>query len=1003
MDPRCRIELLGPLRLTRGGETHTRFGTQKAAALLAYFALHPDPHAREQIIDLFWPDMDLPEGRNNLSTALSGLRRLLEPPGIRKGAVLVTTHAQAGLDPVAVTTDVADFERRLRAAEKAEGPEARAGLWASALALYVGPFQEGNYQDWAIQESERLEARRVAALDAWGDDLEALGRYADAADVTRQRLAADPYAETAQVALVRRQVRAGRLAAARETARKFEQLFEEEFGTGPDAETRCAIAAIFAQAVSPSAEPPAIPVAAEEMLSEPRPLDITASPEKQEDKQEDKATLPFWLSRFFGREAEMAHLAALLLPAKAAFTQEEFSQPEYPTRLLTLSGPGGAGKTRLAAEFGRRASERFGQWVGFVPLADLIDPAQIPARIAQSLGLPPAPPLTPREQVVSFFAAQDKLGAPPALLILDNMEHLLGPDALGVDSGALEIVRALLETASGPTILCTSRRRLGLVGERQLPLGPLPVPDTDDVAADLASLARVPSVRLYVDRAQMVRPDFGLTPTNAPAVAALCRILEGSPLALELAASWVRLLPPRRMWERLNQGQDIPEGRLADLTPRHRSLAAALDWSWRLLPPDHQCLLARLSVFRGGWTLEAAEAVCAAPDALEGLAALVEASLVTAQENADGDVRYGLLETIRQYAALKRTEEDWAVRDRHLAWCLALARDAEAEMRSPRQAFWLARLETEHDNLRAGLEWAAEADHPEPALLGLSLSGALSLFWLIRGHFQEGRTRTAAILCRSDAQCPTQARAEALNTAAMMATEQADLAAARFLHEEALAIRRALGDLQRLCVTLNNLAIVTYDQGDGAAARALWEESLAVARETGFDGAIPHALANLGELAFEEGDAVRGRSLLEEALAMHRATGSKYSIAYLLKVLTTVVHHQGDLAAARSFLAESLPLLHESGHRMGIAQTLEAAAAVAQTSGQANQAARLSGAAAALREEIAAPLPANERGRHEETLAAARTALGEQAFQQAFGEGRKTTWENALDQMLTEG
>jgi predicted ATPase/DNA-binding SARP family transcriptional activator len=999
MDPRCRIELLGPLRLTRGGEAHTRFGTQKAAALLAYFALHPGPHAREQILDLFWPDMDLPEGRNNLSTALSGLRRLLEPPGVRKGAVLVTTHAQAGLDPAAVTTDVADFERRLREAEKAGGPEERASLWAQALAFYGGPFQDGNYQDWAIQESERLAARRIAALDAWGDDLEAVGRYNEAVTVTRQRVADDPYAEAVQIGLVRRQVHAGRPAAARESARKFETLFLEEFGAGPDAETRRAIESIFAQEAPPSAEPSSMPVAAEGAPSEPRPLDTPAAPEKQE----NKATLPFWLSRFFGREAEMTQLAALLLPAKAAFTQEEFSPPEYPTRLLTLSGPGGAGKTRLAAEFGRRASERFGQWVGFIPLADLTDSAQIPARIAQSLGLPPAPPLTPREQVVSFFAAQDKLGAPPALLILDNMEHLLGPDALGVDSGALEIVRALLETASGPAILCTSRRRLGLAGERLMPLGPLPMPDTDDSAADLASLARVPSVRLYVDRAQTVRPDFGLTPTNAPAVAALCRILEGSPLALELAASWVRLLPPRRMWERLNQGQDIPEGRLADLPPRHRSLVAALDWSWRLLPPDHQRLLARLSVFRGGWTLEAAEAVCAAPDALEGLAALVEASLVTAQENADGDVRYGLLETIRQYAALKRTEEDWAARDRHLAWCLALAREAEAEMRSPRQAFWLGRLETEHDNLRAGLEWAAEADHPEPVLSGLSLSGALSLFWLIRGHFQEGRTRTAAILCRPDAQGPNQARAEALNTAAMMATEQADLAAARSLHEEALAIRRALGDLQRLCVTLNNLAIVTYDQGDGAAARALWEESLAVARETGFDGAIPHALANLGELAFEEGDTARGRSLLEEALAMHRATGSKYNIAYLLKVLTTVAHHQGDLAAARSFLAESLPLLHESGHRTGIAQTLEAAAAVAQTSGQAGQATRLSGAAAALREEIAAPLPANERGRHEETLAAASTALGETAFQQAFGEGRKTTWENALDQMLTVG
>lgn len=1018
MDVRCRIEMLGPLRMVRGGEAHTRFGAQKSAGLLAYLALRPGPHSREQIIDVFWPEMDLPDGRNNLSTALSGLRRRLEPPGVRKGAVLVTTHAQAGLDPAAVSTDVAEFDRLLRDADKAGGPGERSGLLARALALHGGGFQPGNYHDWAVREAERLEERRVAALDALADDLEALGRYDEAAAVTRQRLAADPYAEAAQVGLIRRQVRAGRPAAARKASQEFERLFQEEFGAGPDAETRRAIREILAQPARPPAEAPP-------PQASPAPVKPGAR-DSPEDGPEDTAgakgvarkdALPFWLNSFFGREPEMAQLAALLLPSKEGATG--IGSYERPARLLTLSGPGGAGKTRLAAEFGRRASERFGHWCGFVPLDDLSGPDQIPARIAQSLRLTPSPTTPPLEQVVSFLVGREGPAASPALLILDNLEHLLGPDG-GPAPPAAGIVRTLLGATTGLVVLCTSRRPLGIGGERLLPLGPLPVPEAADPAADLAELAGIPSVRLYVDRAQAVRPDFGLTPTNAPAVAALCRVLEGSPLALELAASWVRQTPPRRMWERLSHGLEMPEGRQADLPARHRSLAAALDWSWRLLPPPQRRLLGRLSVFRGGWTLEAAESACAEPEALELLAALEEASLVTAREDAGGDVRYSLLETVRQYAAQRLAEEGAGeqrgvagqdagavAQGRHLAWCLALALDADAEMRGPQQGTWLTRLEAEHDNLRAALEWSArehglEDCHEDapPAPLGLRLSGALGLFWLLRGHLQEGRTHAAA-LARPDAQAPTQARADALQSAALLANEQGDFAAARSQHEGALVIRRALGDPMPLSLSLNNLAIAVYDQGDSPAARMLWEEALAVARQAGYTAATACALANLGELAFEEGDADTGRPLLEEALALHRTKGSKFNIAYVLKVLATLTHQQGDLTAARRFLAESLPIQHDIGHLAGIAQTLEAAAALAMTSGRADLSANLAGAAAALREEIAAPLPANERCRHEKDIAAARAALGEAAFSGAFTLGRAMTWQQAAGFALT--
>ena len=989
----CRIELLGPLRLLRGEEVVTRFGTQKAAGLLAYLALRPGPHARETLIDVFWPDMDLPEGRNNLSTALSSLRRLLEPPDVPKGTLLTTTHSQAGLHPAAVTTDVAEFEGLLREAESAEAPAARAALLTCALALHGGSFQAGNFQDWAVREAERLEGRRLVALDALAEDLEHLGRIGEAVDVTCRRLAADPFSEVAQVGLIRRQVHAGQTAAARETARTLETLFQEEFGTGPREETRRAIEEIFAQPPVFAAVPPAAVALSTQ----------TALPETAAHKSQ--AAPPLWLSRFFGREAEMARLADLLLPSK---------HPATLARLVTLTGPGGAGKTRLAAEFGHRLSEHFGHWCGFVSLADLSAPDQIPARILQSLALSPVPTLMPLEQVHAFFAARRASGEKPALLILDNLEHLLGVDTVGVDTtegGGTQvdqIVRALLGPNTGLSILATSRRRLGLSGEHLLPLGPLPVPDMDRTE-DLSALGHILSVCLYVDRAQTVRPDFNLTPTNAAAVAALCRGLDGSPLALELAASWVRLLPPRKMWERLGRGEDLPEGRLADLPTRHRSLAAALDWSWRLLTPGARRLLARLSVFRGGWTLDAAEAVGSEPDPLALLAELADASLVTTREDAAGEVRYGLLETVRQFAARRlETElaETGASRGRHLNWAAALAREADAQIRTAAQAACLQRLDAEHDNLRAAIDWALSADCPVPPPgeppAGYRLATALAMFWLIRGHLREGRAWASALLAQS---CPWEQRnhrAHLLNMSAMLANEQGEQAAARRFLEEELQIRRTLDNPGQLGSLLNNLGIVLHDQGDIAGAGPLWEEALVLMRVAESPLGIASCLSNLGELAFEQGDAGKAQHLLEEALPLHRAIGSKFNIAYLLNLLAAVSRHRGDFDAAHRFLVESLPLLDEIGNRAGIARSLETATALALGASQAARAASLAGAAAALREEIAAPLPANEAARHAEDLAAVRAALGNPVFEAAWAAGRLMTWEQAVAPLLAE-
>ena len=369
------------------------------------------------------------------------------------------------------------------------------------------------------------------------------------------------------------------------------------------------------------------------------------------------------LSRFFGRESEIRQLIALLLPkdwaqelAKAD-AQGNAEEWEPPCRLVTLTGPGGNGKTRLAIETARHLGERRSVRCSYVGLAEVTQADRIPGQIAAALEIVPSADVPPLVQIAAFFAARDDLAAGPAVLVLDNLEHLLNSVVPDVSEGdGAEAVRRLLERVPSLTLLCTSRRRLGLRGERAFPVNPLsvpPVPESELSEDALKTLVKSPRVRLYLDRAQAVRPDFTLTPANAPAVAALCRQLEGSPLALELAVAWVRTLPPRKMWERLTQGLDIPPGSYRDLPARHRSLTATLEWSWRLLTPAQQRLWARLSVFRGGWTAAAAEAVGGEPDAAALLADLAEASLVTTTENESGEVRYRFLETVRAFGGAK--------------------------------------------------------------------------------------------------------------------------------------------------------------------------------------------------------------------------------------------------------------------------------------------------------------------------------------------------------------
>jgi non-specific serine/threonine protein kinase len=737
--------------------------------------------------------------------------------------------------------------------------------------------------------------------------------------------------------------------------------------------------------------------------------------------------LPQALTSFIGREREIAEIKRLL--------------PD--TRLLTLTGTGGIGKTRLAVQAAAEVADAYRDGVRFVDLAPLTDPTLVPSALALVLGVKEAADQPLLRTLCEHLRSKEML------LVLDNCEHLLGAGA--------DLADALLRDTARVSIVATSRESLHVAAERIFPLDVLPLPDPKAAAT---SIARSDAVQLFVDRARQHRPRFDLLGPRARAVAEICVRLDGLPLALELAAARVAVLPVEEIVRLLDQRFRLLTRGRGDELPRQRTLRAMIDWSHELLDLTEQQLFARLSVFAGGWTIAAAEAVgaggsIAKDDVVYLLIALIEKSLVVANE--DGD-RYRMLETVREYARERLTESDSAeaVRDRHRDYFLALAEEAKPKLSGADQAEWLQRLEIEHDNLRSAIERSLAQAGSEK---GLRLCSALQQLWITRGHFSEGRQWCALALDRAQSETLTVERAMVLNTSGTLAHYLGDDASSRSLHEESLAIMRKLGDRRGIgnalhslgnvaldkceftsaqalyeeslairrelddrvgiAHLLHNLGLVAYDQGDYPAARSMYDEALAMQRKLGDKGGISFALHNLAMVASVQGDAAFARSLYEESLAIKRELGDARGIANTLNNLGMSADQQGDHAGARALYEESLAIKRELGDRRGTANTLnnlgmaalelgdlaaararneesleircelmdrwgitnslEGLAAVIAVSGTPQRAARLWGAAEQLRKENGSPRPPNEQPAYDRHVAAARTGSGDAA------------------------
>jgi predicted ATPase/serine/threonine protein kinase/Tfp pilus assembly protein PilF len=675
--------------------------------------------------------------------------------------------------------------------------------------------------------------------------------------------------------------------------------------------------------------------------------------------------LPEWLTSLVGRDREVREIA------------RELARPEV--RLLTLTGPGGTGKTRLALAAAREVLFDYADGVFFVDLSTIRDPALVVSAVAQQLGVKESG-LTPLDERLVDYLRHRTL-----LLVLDNFEQVLD---------AAPVLTRFVAASPRSKLIVTSRALLRLSVESEFAVPPLGLPSAERGPA-LDALARFGAIRLFVERAQAARSGFALTEENAPAVTEICRRLEGLPLAIELAAARIRLLSARALLERLDERLKVLTGGARDLPARQQTMRAAISWSYDLLDEGDRRVFERLSVFAGGGMIAAVEAVCGAGESvLDAIESLVEKSLLQRAVRADEDVRLRMLGVVREFALerLRATGGAESVEARHAEVYLELAEAVAPTLAHANVAEGLARLEEEHDNLRAALGWWLEHD-PEACL---RMAVALRHLWIIRGHLTEGRMWLETALERSD-RTPSGLRSLAWRGAGNLALQHGDLDAARGFFEESLRVARELGDARHVGAASYGLGNIAHAIGDVAAARAYFEESLASGRELDDDVLAGNALTGLGEVARTRGEWADARGLYERALEIARNIGNRDAVSALSYNLGAVAAEEGDLRSAWRFYTRALEIDRELGSADGMASSLDGYAAVMARRGAWERAARLAGAAQALRDVAGFEMQPVDRDSRDRYLAEVREHLGDAGYEAALLAGRALTIDEAIE------
>jgi predicted ATPase len=723
--------------------------------------------------------------------------------------------------------------------------------------------------------------------------------------------------------------------------------------------------------------------------------------------------LPMQRTAFIGREQEADGLRQLL--------------SRVDVQLVTLTGPGGIGKTRLALQVAGEIGDQFPGGVCLVALSAIGEGDLIASAIAQAVGVRETGNTSPQESLIEYLGGLSQ----PLLLLLDNFEHLVS---------AAPVIAQLLTAGPKLKVVVTSQAPLHVYGEHEFPVPPLALPDPASIPP-LEVLSRLPAIALFVERAKAVKHEFGLTKENAPAVAAICSRLDGLPLAIELAAARIKLLSPSAMLTRLENRLNLLTGGARDLPTRQQTLRNTVDWSYGLLNGAEQTLFRRLSVFTGGCTLEGVEAVCDTKgdlglDVLDGMASMVDKSLAQQVEQVDKETRFFMLSTIREYAleCLAESEDESATRRAHAAYYLVLAEEGAEDIATHPE--WLDRFEVEHDNFRLALDYLIKTGDAE---WGLRIAVALFRFWETREHLTEGRDVIGRVLALEGAAARPKVRARLLFAAGVLAGEQGDYGSAQKLWEDSIETCLELNDNRGVAVALNGLAVMNRDRGETAAASLLFERCVAIWKDLGDPADIARALSNLasvmklqseyerasslydecltlfrqvgdgagaawtlnykGDVAREKGDFGAARSFCEQSLLEFRRLGDSWGIASTLSDLASLSCDHGNNVEARRLYGESMKIFQELGHKRGIARALECLAVSAAAQSNAEQSLHLAGAAAALRQRLGAPLTPTEQLRLEKALEFARRTLGNAAGT-AWMEGWAMPVEQAVDEAL---
>jgi predicted ATPase/class 3 adenylate cyclase len=726
--------------------------------------------------------------------------------------------------------------------------------------------------------------------------------------------------------------------------------------------------------------------------------------------------LPLQPTPLVGREKEVSEVCDLLRGDE--------------TRLLTLTGPGGTGKTRLALQAAADLLDDFSDGAFLVPLATLTEAELLLPTVAETLGVRES-----GEQPLDE-SLKDYLSERRVLLVLDNFEQVLG---------AAPTVTELLAGAPGLKVLATSRAPLGLYGEKEYAVPPLSVPDVRHLP-DLKTLSQYEAVRLFIERAKSAKADFEVTDDSAPAVAEICVRLDGLPLAIELAAARIKMLPPRAMLHRLGSRLKLLTGGARDLPERQRTLRGTIEWSHALLDEGERTLFGRLAVFSGGRTLEAIEAICDAEgdlpvDAFDGISSLVDKSLLRQEEGPGGEPRFVMLETVHEFARekLRQSAEAEQIKRVHAEYFLTVAEEAFPELRGPHQLEWLERLEAEHDNMRAALSWALDRKEVESAL---RLGSALSGFWSVRDYQSEGRRWLGEALAM-DGRVSPEVRAMALAGAGWLAMDQGDLGRAKEaceeglellaneareeasearlwllgflgwvawqreqheqakqLFEEGLALSQEMSDIWWLATSLSNLAVVSQSLGDSERATELYYESMGLLREQGDKHSLAINLNNLAMVVYSQGDLGRAAQLTEEAVALFRELGARGDAALGLCNLGWIALLQDDLGRTTDLYRESLSLSWDTGLNQIVQGSLEGLACLAGAQGKTERATQLWGAAQALHETKGIPRDIDFLAEADARISAVRSGMGEEAWEEAWHKGRAMTLDEAVSYAL---